>query len=221
MITVHHLENSRSHRILWLLEELGVDYDIAFYERDPDSKLAPPELRTIHPLGKSPVITDGDRTVAESAGIIEYLLDEYGSGQLRPEPDTDAFAQYRYWIHYAEGSAMTPLFLRIVFSELPRQAPWPVSSLLKVVSRGVESEVIEPRLATHVDYWEEHLGDSKYFAGADFTAADIQMSVPLEGAAAGVDADKYPAVQALVDRLQQRDAYRAAVESGGGLSMDL
>ncbi len=218
MLTVHHLEASRSHRILWLLEELGVDYELQIYERDPDTKLAPDSLREIHPLGKAPVITDGDITVAESGAIIEYLLDKYDEDhQLRPPADSDAFGRYRYWMHYAEGSAMPNLLLRIVFSELPRQTPWPASIPLKALQKQVEAEFISPRIERHLDYWEAELTEHDYFAGDAFTAADIQMSVPVEGAAKDLEGDEYPRLQQFVERLRNRPAHQRAVERGGGL----
>ncbi len=219
MITVHHLEESRSHRILWLLEELDVDYEIEHYERNPETKLAPDSLSDIHPLGKSPVITDGDHTVAESGAIIEYLLDHHGDGSLRPEPETDEHLRYRYWMHYAEGSAMPNLLLRIVFAEMPDQVPWPASKALEALQNRVEKEFITPRIRKHLDYWESELTDDDYFVGGEFTAADIQMSIPVEGAAASVEPDDYPRVCGLVDRLRDRPAYQAAVERGGGLSV--
>lgn len=219
MLTVHHLEESRSHRILWLLEELDVEYQLEQYQRDPETRLAPDSLSEVHPLGKSPVITDDDRTVAESGAIIEYILDRHDEGQLRPERGTDAHQRYRYWMHYAEGSAMPHLLLRIVFAEVPRQTPWPVSVAAGALSNRVEDEYITPMIRKHLDFWESELADRDYFAGDEFTAADIQMSVPLEGAAAGVDPDEYPHVHGLVDRLRERAGYRRAVERGGGLSV--
>ncbi|MFW6057993.1 MAG: glutathione S-transferase, partial [Persicimonas sp.] len=152
MLTVHHLENSRSHRILWLLEELELDYELTCYERDPETMLSPPELRAIHPLGKSPVITDGEHTIAESAAILEYVLDEYGEGRLRPAEGTDEYLSYRYWMHYAEGSAMPPLLLKLVFSKLPERSPWLVRPLVGQISKMVNSTYVDPQLELHMTY---------------------------------------------------------------------
>jgi glutathione S-transferase len=222
MITVHHLENSRSHRILWLLEELEVDYAIEEYKRDPKTKLAPASLRKVHPLGKSPVISDEERTVAESGAIIEYILDVHGDGKLRPEEGTDAYLRYRYWMHYAEGSAMTPLLLDLVFGMLPRESPWPVRPLVKLISKGVRGEFIHPRVEQHAGYWEEELSAYDYFAGDAFTAADIQMSFPLEGLTTSDKwRKKYPRVVAYLDRMRNRPAYKRAVDRGGELSLDM
>lgn len=222
MITVHHLENSRSHRILWLLEELEVDYAIEEYERDPKTNLAPERLRKVHPLGFSPVITHEGRTVAESGAIIEYILDTYGEGRLRPESGTEECLRYRYWMHYAEGSAMTPLLLDLVFGMLPRQTPWPLRPIVSLIAKGVRGEFIHPRVKRHADYWESELAERDYFAGDVFTAADIQMSFPLEGLTTGDRwSKKYPRVVEYLDRMRSRLAYKRAVERGGELSLDM
>ena len=223
MLTVHHLENSRSHRIIWLLEELGVDYDIEFYERDPQTKLAPSRLREIHPLGKSPVLTDGDHTIAESGAIIEYLVDTYDDdGALRPQKDSPEFERYRYWMHYAEGSAMSPLLLRVIFQELPRQGPWIAKPLLSTISTMVGKEYIDPQIDLHLNYWESELSARDYFAGDDFTAADIQMSFALEGVDAFRDlSQNAPHVQDLLEKLRERPAYERAIERGGELELGM
>jgi len=214
--TVHHLENSRSHRILWLLEELGVDYEIERYERNPETMLAPPELREVHPLGKSPVIADGDRTVAESGPILEYFLDGYGDGNLRPDRGTDAYLQYRYWMHYAEGSAMSKLVLKLVFDQLPDRAPWLIGPLLRPVSRMVNAEYIGPEIDRHVAFWAGELEGQPYFVGETFTAADIQMSYPLAGALSARDvSDEHAHLEDLLDRLRERDAFQRALERSG------
>ncbi len=220
MLTVHHLNNSRSQRILWLLEELEVNYEIKNYERDPKTMLAPKQLREIHPLGKAPVVTDEEHTVAESGAIIEYIVDEYGEGRLRPEPDSAEFQRYRYWMHYAEGSAMNPFLLHIVFDQLPKQGPWLARPVLGAVSKTVNDEYISGQVELHMSYWEVELSKRPYFAGHEFTAADIQMSFPLEAALArGADRDLYPNIHAQVEKLHERPAYDRALERGGDYAL--
>ena len=217
MISVHHLNNSRSQRILWLLEELGVEYDIKRYERDPQTMLAPPELRQIHPLGKSPVITDGDLVLAESGVIIEYLAGRYGNGRLVPAADSPEKLRYTYWLHYAEGSMMPPLLMLLIFNRL-EQAPMPffAKPIARAISRNVKSSFIEPNLKRHLDYLEVELGKSAWFAGSEFSAADIQMSFPLEAASVrgGLDQSR-PKLMAFLERIHARPAYRKAIERGG------
>lgn len=216
MLTVHHLENSRSHRVVWLLEELGTDYEITKYERDPETMLAPPELRDVHPLGKSPVITDDGHTIAESGAILEYILDVYGDGELRPDPGTDTYLQYRYWMHYAEGSAMPMLVLKLVFRELPEQGPWLMGPLLRQISKMVSAEYINPQIDRHIDFWADELEGQQYFVGDEFTAADIQMSYPLAGALGDRgDPEEHGHLHALLDRLEERPAYNRALEETG------
>ena len=215
MLTVHHLNNSRSQRVLWLLEELGVPYEIVRYQRQPDMR-APAELRAIHPLGKSPVITDQGHTIAESGAIIEYILDTYGEGRLIPPPKTPERLRYTYWMHYAEGSAMSPLFLKLLFTVMPRRAPALLRPLVRKVSSQVLTAFVNPQLKQHMAFWETELGKSEWFAGGEFTAADIQMSFPLEAAAARVGLDKgYPKSMAFLDRIYARPAYKRALEQGG------
>jgi glutathione S-transferase len=217
MIVVHHLNNSRSQRVLWLLEELGLEYDLKRYQRDPRTMLAPPSLRQVHPLGKSPVITDGELTLAESGAIIEYLVDRYGGGRLAPAASTPGRLRYIYWLHYAEGSAMPPLLLKLVFN---RVASAPMPFFIKPVAKAIASQVttgfIAPQLKLHLDYMEGELGKSTWFAGNEFTAADIQMSFPLEAAAArgGLDATR-PRLMAFLERIHARPAYQRALERGG------
>jgi glutathione S-transferase len=217
MITVHHLENSRSQRVLWLLEELGLPYEVKRYDRNPKTMLAPPELRAIHPLGKSPVITDGDLTLAESGAIIEYLVDRYGAGKLAPPAGTPQRLRYSYWLHYAEGSAMPPLLLKLVFTQVPRA---PKLGLLRPIVRriadGVKKSFVEPQIRLHLDYLEGELGKSTWFAGPDFSAADIQMSFPIEAASArgGLDATR-PRLWEFLARIHERPAYGRALERGG------
>ena len=218
MIVVHHLENSRSQRVLWLLEELGVPYDVKRYARNPETMLAPPELRTVHPLGKSPVVTDGDVTMAESGAIVEYLVDRYGNGRLIPPPGTPARLRYTYWLHYAEGSAMPPLLLMLVFNRV-ETAPMPffVKPIARQIAGRVKSTFIEPQLKLHFDYLESELGKSTWFAGDEMSAADIQMSFPIEAAdaRAGLGASGRPRLAAFLQRIHARPAYQAALAKGG------
>jgi glutathione S-transferase len=158
MITVHHLNNSRSQRILWLLEELGVAYDVKRYERDAKTMLAPPALLAVHPLGKSPVVVDGGVTVAESGAIIEYLVDHYGGGRLIPAAGTPQRLRYTYWLHYAEGSAMPPLLLKLVFDRVANDpVPWPISAAARRIAGTVQNSFIGPQLQRHFDYMEAEL----------------------------------------------------------------
>ena len=215
MIIVHHLNNSRSQRVLWLLEELGVPYEVKRYERDAKTMLAPAELRAIHPLGKSPVITDGDKTVAETGAIVDYLIETYGEGRLIPAAGTAERLRYTYWLHYAEGSAMTPLLLKLVFTALPARAPGLMKGLVKAIAGKAQSGFVDPQVKLHVDYWDAELGKSGWFAGPDFTAADIMMSFPLEAGAARGGAGSRPNVKGFLERIHARPAYRRALERGG------
>ena len=219
MIKVHHLNDSRSQRVLWLLEELGLDYDVVRYERNPGSRLAPPELLAIHPLGKSPVIEDGAITVAETGAIVEYLLETYGQGRLRPAPGSEEARRFTYWLHYAEGSAMPPLLLKLVFTMLPRRAPALMRPLVKGVAAKALAGFVDPQLRAHVDFWEAELGRSDWFAGDQFTAADIMMSFPVEaGADRAFDAETKPRLKAFLERIHARPAYRRALRRGGEYS---
>lgn len=218
MIVVHHLNNSRSQRVLWLLEELALPYEVKRYQRDAKTMLAPPELRTVHPLGKSPVLTDGDVTVAESGAIVEYLLDTYdAAGRLRPPVATAERRRFTYWLHYAEGSAMPPLLLALIFGRLPKgPMPFFVRPIVEGVARKARQSFIEPQLRTHLGWMESEMTGHEWFAGATFTAADIQMSFPIEAFAArgGLDASR-PALWAWLQRIHARPAYRKAIEAGG------
>jgi glutathione S-transferase len=217
MITVHHLNNSRSQRVLWLLEELGLEYEVKRYQRDAKTMLAPRELRAVHPLGKSPVITDGDLTLAESGAIIEYLVDHYGAGRLAPPAGTPERLRYTYWMHYAEGSAMPPLLLKLIFTQIPK-APMPglVRPFVRRIAEGVRKTFVEPQIKLHLDYIEGELAKTTWFAGEEFTAADVQMSFPAEGAASrgGLDASR-PKLWAFLERIHARPAYKRALERGG------
>ncbi|HZX71605.1 MAG TPA: glutathione S-transferase [Rhodanobacter sp.] len=217
MITLHHLNNSRSQRILWLLEELGVPYEIRRYQRDPKTMLAPPELRLVHPLGKSPVITDGELTLAESGAIIEYLAERYGNGKLLPAAGTRERLRCSYWLHYAEGSAMPPLLLKLVLNRV-RTTPAPF--FVKPIARGIADKVdrtfTDPQLKLHLDYLEAELGAHEWFVGDSLSAADIQLSFPLEAfAARGGLGSNYPRLDAFLQRIHARPAYRRALERGG------
>ncbi len=216
MITVHHLNLSRSQRVLWMLEELGVAYEVRRYQRDPKTMLAPPELRAVHPLGKSPVITDGEQTIAESGAILEYLNGKYGDGRLAPAPGSPDRQRYTYWLHYAEGSAMPPLLLKLVFQRLPKMAPALLRPLVRAIAGKAQAGFVDPQLKLHVDYWEQSLARSRWFAGDEFTAADIQMSYPVEAAASrvGFGADR-PHLRGFLERIAARPAYQRAVERGG------
>ena len=216
MIVVHHLNNSRSQRVLWLLEEMGLDYEVKRYERNADTMLAPPELRAIHPLGKSPVIQDGDVIVAETGAIAEYLLDAYPGHGLRPTAGTVAGRRFTYWLHYAEGSAMTPLLLKLVFGALPTRSPGLVRPLVKAISNKAQASFIDPQIAAHTAYWEGELSKSPWFAGDAFSAADIMMSFPLEAGAsrAPYGPDK-PKLKAFLQTIHARPAYQRALERGG------
>jgi glutathione S-transferase len=217
MVVVHHLNNSRSQRVLWLLEELGVPYEVKRYERDTKTMLAPPSLLAIHPLGKSPVIVDGEITVAESGAIIEYLVGKYGDGRLIPPAGTAQRLRYTYWLHYAEGSAMTPLLLKLVFDRVAANpAPWPVSAIARRIAATVTNSFIAPNLKRHLDYIETELNSHSWFAGEQLTAADVQMSFPLEIAVAraGLNASR-PKSSAFLERIRAREAYQRALERGG------
>ncbi len=217
MIKVHHLENSRSQRVLWLLEELELPYEVVHYQRDSKTMLAPAALKAIHPLGKSPVITDGDVTMAESGAIIEYLLERYGQGRLQPEPGTPEHWRFRYWLHYAEGSAMFPLLLKLVFSRLPK-SPMPglIRPIVRKVSEKAQGSYIDPQIKLHLDYLATELTKSEWFVGDQFTAADVQLSFPLEAASARAGlAQGWPKLAEFLAKIQARPAYQRALAKGG------
>jgi glutathione S-transferase len=217
MLTVHHLESSRSQRVLWLLEELGVPYEVKRYARDPKTMLAPRELRAVHPLGKSPVVTDGDATLAESGAIIEYLVERYGDGRFVPVAGTPERRRYTYWMHYAEGSAMPPLLLKLVFERMAKgPAPLLVRPVVRSIAKKVLATFVDPQVELHVGYVDQELARSPWFAGDELTAADIQMSFPLEAAAArGGLAGKAPNITSFLERIHARPAYQRALERGG------
>ena len=216
MITVHHLQNSRSQRVLWLLEELELDYSVERYERDARTMLAPPSLKKIHPLGKSPVITDNERTVAETGLIIDYIVRRHGQGRLAPEPGTAAHLQYEYWLHYAEGSLMPPLLLQLIFDGVETKSPLLVRPIAKAISGQVKKQFIRPQQTLHFDYLENELRRSPWFVGDEFTAADIMLSFPLEAAISRANlAAHYPQLKTFVETVHARPAYRRALDRGG------
>jgi glutathione S-transferase len=220
MITLHHLNNSRSQRILWLLEELNLPYEIKYYQRDSKTMLAPPELRAIHPLGKSPVITDGDITVAESGAIIEYIIDKYGNGRLRPKPNTPEALQYTFFLHYAEGSVMPPLLMSLIFTVITKPpVPFLIRPIAKLIANGVRQKFINPQLKTHFSFLENELAKRDWLAGDEFTAADIQMSFPVEAGASRLGFEKYPNLQIFLKRIHARPAYQKALERGGPFTL--
>jgi len=218
MITVHHLNNSRSQRILWLLEELGVPYQIEFYQRDAKTQLAPESLKQVHPLGKSPVVTDGDEVLAESGAIIDYLGHQYGEGQWVPRRNSKKYRPYMYWLHYAEGSLMSPLLLKLVFDKV-KTSPMPffVKPIAKAIANKVMEGFVTPNIKTHFAYVEQHLSQQDYFAGNAITGADIQMSFPLEASVARgiLTEESHPNIVRFVQQFQPRPAYHRALDQGG------
>jgi glutathione S-transferase len=217
-LCVHHLNNSRSQRVLWLLEELGVPYEVKRYARNPETMLAPPELRKVHPLGKSPVVTDGDLTLAESGAILEYLVEKYGTGRFIPVAGTPDRLRYTYWLHYAEGSAMPPLLLKLVFDRVESaKMLFLAKPIARMIARRAKSSFIHPQLATHLAFMESELAKAPWFAGPELTAADVQMSFPLEAAEsrAGLSKATHPRLYDFLQRIHARPAYQRALVTGG------
>jgi glutathione S-transferase len=218
MITVHHLNNSRSQRVLWLLEELEIPYEIVHYQRDPKTMLAPASLRAVHPLGKSPVVTTDDGlTLAESGAIVESLIERYGNGRLAPPAGTPEALRYRYWLHFAEGSAMSPLLLKLVFDQIEKATmPFFAKPIAKAIAGKAKAGFIMPNIQSHLDFMEGELGKSAWFAGDVFTGADIQMSFPVEACVArgGLDGSR-PRLMSYLERIHARPAYQRALERGG------
>ena len=216
MIVVHHLNNSRSQRVLWLLEELGLPYEIKRYQREA-SGLAPKSLEAVHPLGKSPVIVDEGRAIAESGAILEYLVERHANGRFAPAPGTPERLRYTYWMHYAEGSAMPPLLLKLIFDRVAKsRMPFFVKPIAKGIAAKVTEAVIAPNIKRHLDFMEASLKDDPWFAGKAFSAADIQMSFPIEAAQAraGLDTSR-PRLMDFLARIHARPAYQRAIEQGG------
>lgn len=217
MLIVHHLNNSRSQRVLWLLEELELPYEIVHYQRDAKTLLAPPTLRQVHALGKSPVLVDGDQVLAESAAIIEYLVARYDAEhRFAPRADAPERGRYTYWLHYAEGSAMPPLLMSLVFSRI-RQAPMPffIKPIARTIADKAMTGFVSPQLKLHLDYMESALAEREWFVGDAFSAADIQMSFPVEAAAARVGFDDRPNLRGFLERIHARSAYQRALAKGG------
>ncbi|WP_287124650.1 glutathione S-transferase [Chromohalobacter sp.] len=220
MITVHHLDNSRSLRIVWLLEALQQPYELVTHHRDPQTLLAPESLKRLHPLGKAPLIVDEGLTVAESGAIIDYLIERYDDGRLAPAPGTPEHRDYRYWLHYAEGSAMPPLVMHLVFSRLGKP---PVPALLRPLAgklgQGVQAKFLDPEIERHLAFWEATLGEHAWFAGSTFTAADIQMSFPVLAVESRRGLADFPAIGEWLTRIRARADYQRAVEQTGELNL--
>jgi glutathione S-transferase len=223
VIVLHHLNQSRSQRVLWLLEELGLPYEIRFYERDASTMLAPPELKKVHPLGKSPVITDADAglTLAESGAILEYLVQRYGDGRFRPVPGSPDAIRYLYFMHYAEGSVMPPLLIKLIFDRI-KKAKMPFFA--RPIARGIAQRALDgfvlPQIKTHLDYLESELTGRAWFTGSAFTVADVQLSFPIEAARArGGLNESRPRLMDFLERIHQRPAYQRALERGGKFSI--
>ena len=217
MITVHHLDNSRSQRVLWLLEELELPYEIVHYKRDPQTMLAPKELRQVHPLGKAPVVTVDGLTLAESGAILETLTERFGQGRLAPPPGSDEAVRYRYWLHYAEGSAMPPLLLKLVFDQLEKaRMPFFAKPIAQGIATKLKTTFIQPQISQHLNFMEAELASRPWFTGDEFTAADIQMSFPIEAAQAraGLN-ERRPHLMGWLARARARPAYQRALERGG------
>jgi len=223
MLTVHHLETSRSQRILWLLEELGVPYELRVYRRNPATRLAPPELKAVHPLGKSPVVTDDGLTVAESGAIIEYLVEKYGHlgrgelAQLQPAPGTPESRECRYWMHYAEGSLMNWLVMKLVFVTIPtRPMPFFARPIARAICNNVQAQLVAPNLQSALAFIEAHLAKHRWFAGDSITMADFQMSFPVEALLSRAStAGSVPQLRAYHARMRARPAYQRAEAKGG------
>lgn len=226
-LVVHHLETSRSHRVLWLLEELGVDYELRTYRRDPKTRLAPPELKAVHPLGKSPVITHGQTVVAESGAILEYLAEVFADraqgelAHLVPTAGTPEHRQCRFWMHYAEGSLMNWLVMKLIFVTIPKQPmPFFVRPIAKGICQQVQNKLIDPNLAAALPFIDAELAKQSWFAGEHLTLADFQMSFAVEAALSRTSAGHTcPHMQAWLHKVHQRPAYQRAVDKGGPVIM--
>jgi glutathione S-transferase len=222
VITVHHLNNSRSQRVLWMLEELELPYEIVKYERDPKTMLAPKSLEAIHPLGKSPVLVDGDAVLAESGAILEYLVETHGKGRFAPAAGTPAHRHYKYFLHYAEGSLMPYLLMRLIFRRV-RTAPLPffVKPIARKIADKVSGDFIDPNLARHVKFLGAHLEQHPWFTGTEFTAADVQMSFPIEATVARCgDLALSPKLAEWVAKIHARPAFARALAKGGPYALE-
>lgn len=205
MITVHHLNNSRSQRILWLLEELAINYKIVSYQRNPTNNLAPDELSKIHPLGKSPVVEDGENVLHESGTIIDFLITKYGEGNLMPTKDSKEYYDYQHWLHYAEGSAMLPLMLKLYVNRLEGAG----DPLLPRIHSEIDN---------HFSYLNQQLADKEYFVGSTLSGADIQLSFPIQLARLLYGLEKFPHLNKFLEKIEARTAYKKAIEKGGPYS---
>ena len=217
MITVHHLNDSRSQRILWLLEELEVPYELVKYQRDPVTMRAPTTPRAVHPLGKLPIIVDDGQTLAESGAIVEHLLENHRGGRLMPSAGSAAWARHRYWMHYAEGSAMTPLLVRLIFDRIETgPVPFFVRPVVRGLARAVKQRFAQPEIDLHLDFLEAELGDAPWFAGSELGGADIMLSFPLQVAGTlGAIGDSRPRLTGFLARVKARPAWRRGVARGG------
>lgn len=214
MIKLHYLDNSRAHRILWLLEELGLDYEVEIYHRGSDMR-GPESLKAVHPLGKSPIIEDDGRVIAESGAIVEYLVETYNGGELRSAVGEERL-RYSYWLHYAEGSAMPLLLLTLIFAKLPAQVPWLLKAPAGLICKGVSKTLIAPQLRNHIRFWDNELSRDGWFAGKSFSAADIMMSFPVETAMSRIDDRKdHGAIRSYLSAIRARPAYQRALARGG------
>lgn len=217
MITLHYLQNSRSQRLAWLLEELGQPYTLKRYERNPRTQLAPAALKALHPLGKAPVLTDGALVLAESGAIVEYLIDRYGAGRFKPEgQQAQALCDYRFWLHFAEGSMMPQLVFGLVLSTARAKTPRLVRPVVAAVEQGIQKQFIQPTLQAQLALVEQTLGRQPWLvAGPEPSGADVMMSFPLEALAARKLLDGYPRIQDWVRRVHARPAYQAALQKSG------
>jgi glutathione S-transferase len=215
-IVVHHLEKSRSHRVLWLLAELGVEYELETYPRNPKTLRAPKELRKIHPLGKAPVVVLDDQVLAESGAIVETLIDRFDDGTLRPAADSTDLLRYRYWLHYAEGSMMAPLLVRLITSRI-RSAPLPffIKPIAKKIAGTVDETFTNPEIERHLEFVDGALEKHDWFSGSSFGGADIQMSYPLAAASERGGLGDRKHIEAWLERIRARPAYVAAEKAGG------
>ncbi len=224
MLTVHHLENSRSQRILWLLEELALDYELKRYPRDPKTRLAPAALKKVHPLGKSPVITDGEgdqqRVIAESGAIVEYVLANHGDGQLLPTPNTVEHGRYQYWLHFAEGTFMPLMVMSLIFNTIESKSPLLIKPIAKGITGQVKKNYLTPNITNNLKFMEQTLNQHNWFAGDELTGADILMSFPVEAASVRTDlSSDYPRLNAFLERIHARPAWQKAIEKGGAYEL--
>ena len=217
MLVVHHLNNSRSQRVLWLLEELGVPYEIVPHTRYGRNDLAPPEVARIHPLGKLPIIIDGEVTLAESGAVMTYLVERHGAGRLQPAPGTPERLRCLYWMHYAEGSGMQPLLLKVIFDKIEAaRLPFYLRPVVRALSRGVKASFVTPQLKLHMGFLEQELAKSEWFAGDEITMADLQMSFVLQAAEAyGALDETHPNLTSFLRKIEARPAWQRSIERGG------